>query len=237
MSEPTYTDMLAHLGISSAHPGGIELTNIILQQVNLKEKMKILDVGCGTGKTASILAREYKCNVTAIDNHDTMVKKARKRFNKENLEIRLIKANCENLPFEGEQFDFIIAESVLAFTEAKLSLPALYKVLNCSGKLIAIEMTAESEITKEEKKEINTVYGIKNVLSEDEWKKLFIEIGFTSVTIFNNYDPSIAVQFIENEDDPSPFINPQLFRILEAHSELMQKYQKKLNFRVFHCQK
>jgi predicted TPR repeat methyltransferase len=48
----TYLDMLAKIGIDSAHPGGFKLTKNILRKLKIDHYTHFLDVGCGTCQTA-----------------------------------------------------------------------------------------------------------------------------------------------------------------------------------------
>ncbi|MCT8138775.1 class I SAM-dependent methyltransferase [Anaerobacillus sp. CMMVII] len=233
MRKFTYTDMIAHLGISSAHPGGSMLTRKIFASENIMPDMKLLDIGCGTGETATFLAKEYNCEIIAIDTHSTMINKAKKRFDNAGLAIKLIKANAEKLPFSDGIFDYIIAESVITFTHSNLSLPEFARVLKKSGKLLAIEMTAEEKLSATEKKEISQVYGVKQVLLETEWKEKFANAGFSEVII--EQDNERSNQIVSDNNDPSDFIDPKLFGILQSHTELLQKYSGRLGYRVFRC--
>ncbi|RXJ03813.1 class I SAM-dependent methyltransferase [Anaerobacillus alkaliphilus] len=235
MKKLTYTDMLADLGITSAHPGGSFLTKKILTKESITPDKKILDVGCGTGQTAVFLAKTYKCDVIAIDAHTTMIRKAKKRFEKNELPIKLIKANAEKLPFSDEIFDFITAESVIAFTQTSQSLPEMVRVLKKAGRLISIEMTAENNLSEDEKKEITEVYGIERVFTEEEWKEEFLRAGFTEVMIEEDHDR--PKEFIGEKNDPSNYIDPNVFEILQTHSSLLEKLNGRLGYRIFRCLK
>ncbi len=76
------------------------------QEFNFKKSLKILDVGCGTGRHAIELTRRgYQ--VTGIDLSESMLQKAREKAKKENLQIDFIKRDARDLPFQGE-FDVAI---------------------------------------------------------------------------------------------------------------------------------
>ena len=234
MKKFTYTDMIAHLGVSSAHPGGSALTKKTFSSENIMPDMKVLDIGCGTGQTASFLAKKFHCEVIAIDVHDTMLAKAKKRFDKTGLDIKVIKANAEKLPFTDEIFDYIVAESVIVFTNSDLSLGEMYRVLKKSGKLISIEMTAEDKLTNLEKKEISEVYGVKKVLLEEEWKEHYLNAGFSEVIIERDHEANNN-QLAADKNDPSEYIDPKLFEILQAHTEVLQKFAGRLGYRLYRC--
>lgn len=228
--------MLAYLGISSAHPGGLMLSKSILENEKINQKSNILDIGCGTGQTSAYLASKYNCTVTALDCHSTMIKKAKKRFVRENLKVKLINGTAEELPFKEEAFDYIIAESVIAFTDLNLSLPNIFTVLKREGQFISIELVAEDMLKREEKEEIKNLYGLKNILLENEWKKQLTNQRFSTVVIEKDNNQN-GYNIAAEKHDPSDHIYPELFQIFEAHAKLLQKYKGRLGYRIFRCTK
>ncbi len=80
--------------------------DFIEKEIDHNKKIKILDIGCGTGRHAIELAtRSY--SVTGVDLSEAMLKKAREKALNKGLEIDFIKADARNLPFEKE-FDLTI---------------------------------------------------------------------------------------------------------------------------------
>ena len=68
--------------------------------------MKILDVGCGTGRHSIELSkRGYE--VTGIDLSDSLLERARKKAEKSNLKIDFVKQDARNLPYQ-KKFDIVI---------------------------------------------------------------------------------------------------------------------------------
>lgn len=59
MKRNTYIDFLAYYGIGSAHPGGFTLTKQLLAQLPFRHGANVLEIGCGTGKTAKIYGEEF----------------------------------------------------------------------------------------------------------------------------------------------------------------------------------
>ncbi|GAE08518.1 ubiquinone/menaquinone biosynthesis methyltransferase UbiE [Paenibacillus sp. JCM 10914] len=74
-----YINMLSKLGMGSAHPGGFEATLRMLKNYPIQSNSRILEVGCGTGRTSCHLAG-LGYEVTAVDLNENMIKKARKRL-------------------------------------------------------------------------------------------------------------------------------------------------------------
>lgn len=237
----TYQDALASYGIGGAHPGGLHLTKQILHNEKILSSTTVLDAGCGTGQTSAYLAKEFKCQVTAIDHHPIMVEKAKQRFTRENLSIPVFQGSIEKLPFLDQSFDIIIAESVTAFTDIDKTLNEYYRVLKPNGILIDIDMTAEGPLSNEEKNQICTVYGMHNVLTENEWLQQMTTSGFFPIKILSGTSILNHLQQPQPLHDPefemSPNVTPDLVAILIAHNELTNVYGHLIGFRVFRAQK
>ena len=72
-------DMLAKLGVGNAHPGGFGETIEQLKNYPIEKGKRVLEVGCGTGRTACFLA-EQGCEVTAVDIRPEIIAKAIKEL-------------------------------------------------------------------------------------------------------------------------------------------------------------
>lgn len=232
----TYLDCLAQLGVGGAHPGGLQLTKEVLTKERLGEATTVLDVGCGTGQTSAYLADKYQCKVTALDNNPTMLDKARQRFKSLNLPITVEQGSAEALPFAGGSYDVILSESVLAFTDAPISISEFKRVLAPNGVLLATEMVLEKPVSKQELAPILDFYGISKLRLENEWKELFLKQGFKQISVeqyqleLNDQDLQNAVEFVLSED-----INSKFFDILDRHEQYANVYKDLLGYRVFRC--
>ncbi|WP_102349763.1 class I SAM-dependent methyltransferase [Bacillus sp. Marseille-P3661] len=236
----TYLDFLAYMGVGNAHPGGLELTKKIVKASRLRKDDHILDVGCGTGLTAAYLVSEYGCQVTAIDIHPEMVKKAQRRFKEANLPIILKRANAENLPFPDQTFDVVITESVTAFTDIYRSLKEYQRVLKDGGTLLALEMTAEDVLNNEDKQSIQNLYGMNQILTEQQWMVAIEQAGFNPIEILFSGKASEHLVY-QNElletsmpiFEPSEQVDTDIYNIWADHELLILKYQSVLGHRVF----
>jgi SAM-dependent methyltransferase len=232
-----YLDFLALFGVGGAHPGGLNLTKKILQKEGLTANTKILDIGCGTGQTAAHLLSKYQCEVTAIDKHPMMIEKAKNRLSALGYKLNLSQENAENLPYKNHQFDYVLSESVLSFTDCQNALKEMKRVLKKDGVLIAIEMTNEGNLTSVELDEIENFYGVQKILREEEWQKLMRKAGFSKVHI--QKDDSILTgneeDFYSTEFQLSHGISQQYVSIFDQHEYLTQKYKNKLGFRIYRC--
>ena len=86
--------------------GTIGECDFIESELNYERTLKILDIGCGTGRhSIELTKRGY--NVTGIDLSDSMLEKAREKAKKQNLKIDFEKHDARDLPFKNE-FDVAI---------------------------------------------------------------------------------------------------------------------------------
>ena len=86
--------------------GTIGECNFIEKELDYNKNLKILDVGCGTGRhSIELTKRDY--SVTGIDLSDSQLALAREKAKNENLIIDFQKYDARNLPFSNE-FDVAI---------------------------------------------------------------------------------------------------------------------------------
>lgn len=84
----------------------------IVEQLELKNGDKILDLGCGDGYYSYLLSRfSLKIKVTGIDNHVAAIESAKRQVRKKN--VQFIIGNAEKLPFPKNSFDKIIMSEVI----------------------------------------------------------------------------------------------------------------------------
>lgn len=80
---------------------------------HLKSGNKILEVGCGEG-ILSVLAVQKELDVTASDISKLNIEEARKLAQRQGVgDIEFLEADAENLPFDDNSFDVVIADNVL----------------------------------------------------------------------------------------------------------------------------
>ena len=95
-----------------------------------------LEIGCGEGFGAAILANKTK-NILGIDIDQTVIKHAKKRYNKSNLQFMAIKA--QKIPFRDEKFDNIVASHVIEhIKEVDAFLDEAKRLLKPNGKFFVV---------------------------------------------------------------------------------------------------
>jgi 2-polyprenyl-3-methyl-5-hydroxy-6-metoxy-1,4-benzoquinol methylase len=86
--------------------GTLQEAEFIENEINHNHNVKILDIGCGTGRHAiELVKRGY--SVTGVDLSENMLGKAQEKAKKVGVEVNFKRADARNLPFE-EEFGLVI---------------------------------------------------------------------------------------------------------------------------------
>ncbi|MEW9110426.1 MAG: methyltransferase domain-containing protein [Cytobacillus gottheilii] len=237
----TYHDMLAAYEIGNAHPGGRRLTQELIKSLPITSTSSVLDPGCGRGETSIYLAENFHCHVSAIEQNKQMADLARKNFQENSVSIDLHIGNVESMPFKDKSFHYILAESITAFTNVKKTLLEYERVLKPTGILLMNEMTIEEELLDIEKDELTQFYGMKNLYTENDWKKKLAGAGFNTVEIIEGKTILQELEeYIPGEEDSSPpriHLNKELEEMMAVHQELTLHFAEVLGYRVFRVTK
>ena len=100
----------------------------------LKNK-KVLEIGCGLGSHTQVLAEKGSI-LTSIDLAEKSVRTTQKRLKIKGLKANVIQADCENLPFKDNSFDYIWSWGVIHHTpNTQKAAEEIIRVLKPNGKL------------------------------------------------------------------------------------------------------
>ena len=112
----------------------------VLPKMGSLEGKKILELGTGTGGTATLLAKRG-ASVIGIDILPFRLAEARERAAEHNVGevVDFALMDAGHLAFPDNTFDLIISKSVLVFTDHTQIAKACYRVLKPGGKAIFME--------------------------------------------------------------------------------------------------
>ncbi|MEU6982307.1 bifunctional class I SAM-dependent methyltransferase/N-acetyltransferase [Streptomyces sp. NPDC046324] len=128
-----------HHGLPRQGPGSDATTRRLLALAGpLPERPRVLDLGCGPGRSALLLAAEAGAEVTAVDLHEPFLEELRQAAEARGLgdRVRTLDADMGELPFSDGSFDLVWAESsayVLGFDTA---LRSWRRLLSPGGTLV-----------------------------------------------------------------------------------------------------
>ena len=118
----TVRDEWEKFGLAN-HMGGIKTTRQLIEWCGIAPGQYVLDVGCGTGYAAYLLAKEYQVDVAAVDITPAVLEEAKKRVAREKVsdKVKVIEGDAHAIPFPSDTFDAVLAESVLIFCEIDMA--------------------------------------------------------------------------------------------------------------------
>lgn len=108
-----------------------ESIELLVQLGDLRGR-RVLDVGCGTGRLAALLAERHLCRVWGIDVSPEMVAVARERVPRG---VGLKVAAAEDLPFRDNTFERAVMTLVVHHLDRPRAFAELMRVLAPDGRL------------------------------------------------------------------------------------------------------
>ena len=131
---------------------------------------KVLDLGCGKGRHALLFSREG-FEVTALDISEDIVKTLKEKNDEEKLNIKTVRGDMVDLPFEDNSFDALIAYNVISHTDSvgiQKIIRELKRVVHPGGEMFLTFCSKESEHFKNPLFRIDENTIIKNVQGPEE---------------------------------------------------------------------
>lgn len=149
---------------------------------------RVLELGCGNGKTISAIVRQKPSSLTAVDFSGKAIALSKERFKDES--ISFFNADVTELPFKDEEFDVVVCYyllNALLEKDRKLAVSEIARVLNKKG-LVLLEDFSVGDFRQEkadlrpEKNTIQKNSGITcHFFAVEELKILFNQ--FSSIKI------------------------------------------------------
>jgi ubiquinone/menaquinone biosynthesis C-methylase UbiE len=238
-----YIDMISKLGIGNAHPGGFAATLAQLERYPLRSGDHVLEVGCGTGRTACHLALNG-CNVTAVDFHADMLEKARRRAMEMQVDVTWVQADACRMPFPNDSFDVIWVESVTNFTEIDAAVMEYFRILKPEGILYDRELTIQPTMALEQTARLVQYFGMRQLLRAEQWIDRLAACGFRQIER-SEEAPFIdrSVEERNQHADPYEYIdeglfhNEQVWKVAAGYFELMEDLHQELTYVLLRAMK
>ncbi|CAJ37564.1 class I SAM-dependent methyltransferase [Methanocella arvoryzae] len=163
------------------HPGGGKATERLQKMAGVAPGQRVLDMGCGAGRTADMLAKSGVSPIV-VDLDAGVLIKARALATRSGTSEKLsfIQADLHHLPFKEGTFDAALAESVLAYCDAAHVVRESYRVLKPGGAFGFNELTYLHAPDPALKAVLRHTLKASPHL-EREWKLIFRSAGFAEV--------------------------------------------------------
>ncbi len=125
----------------------IDFDKWCFNQINFSRDANVLELGCGTGKLW-FKNKDYiesTLNITLSDFSKSMIKIAKNRLKDVNHEFGYKEINAENIPYNDETFDIIIAQHMIYFIpDIEKALVEIQRVLKPNGVFYVTANSCES---------------------------------------------------------------------------------------------
>jgi len=125
-------------GVDELHVRGAEVSNELVNEIFLNDA-KVLDVGCGLGGPARMLADRFNCHVTGIDLCKEYISTAQQLSELTGLakQTKFVYGDAMNLPFSNGSFDIVWTQHVQMNIEDKTRFYSeIKRVLTEEGALV-----------------------------------------------------------------------------------------------------
>jgi cyclopropane fatty-acyl-phospholipid synthase-like methyltransferase len=239
-----------HLAGQRQGPGGDAETKLAVELTGLKNRkgLHIADIGCGTGASTLVLARELDAKITAIDLFPDFLNVLDQSISKLSIgsHIQAKVASMEELPFAKESLDLIWSEGAIYNMGFKKGIQEWRQFLKLRGVLAVSEITW---LTTSRPNEINDHWSKEypEIATASEKIKLLEEAGYKLMGYFplpsscwleNYYKPMEARfdDFIQRHPDSKL----EAIRIVENEKreiELYEKYQAYFSYGFYIAEK
>ena len=152
----------------------------IVNEIEVRENLRILDVGFGNGYLEKLIMKKGKCFIDGIDISEDMVNKAISN------NAEYVKAgnmvfkcgDCCSMDYEDEAFDIVATMNTIYFWEStEKGMSEIYRVLKPGGVFYNAVIT---------KKDLDKVFYTKSgfkKFEDEDYEELGKKVGFSSVEI------------------------------------------------------
>ncbi|MBO0511525.1 class I SAM-dependent methyltransferase [Streptomyces beijiangensis] len=142
MTDVTDAFFSLHHGLPRQGPGSDGTTRALLALTGrLPKRPRVLDLGCGPGRSALLLAAETGAEVTAVDTHQPFLDELRQSAAARGLggSVRTVNGSMSELPYADGSFDLVWAESSAYIIGFDTALSSWKRLLAPGGALVLTE--------------------------------------------------------------------------------------------------
>lgn len=179
-----------------------------------KEKLSVLDVGCGAGFFEMVLA-DFACDVTGIDLTPEMIEKGTDLIKRHGSKARLMVMDAEHPDFPDESFDVVLSRNLVwTLPHPVKAYQEWQRVLKPGGILLVYdaeyakgfhtydqnENLAHKGVTDEMTKECHDIYHMLSISAMDrpQWDAgVLAKMGFEEIMT----DPDAGDRLYAEKDD------------------------------------
>lgn len=170
----------------SFHPGGAKLTRQLAGATLISPNSQVLDVACGNGNSARVIAAYFGATVTGCDYSAINLKRAATASRTARLEpkTRFVRSSAEQLPFAPESFDASLCEcSLCLFKDMDIALEQHRRVLRPGGRIGISDFFIDAPVPGSLDNLLGRVICVAGASSVDGYRDALTQAGFGNVRI------------------------------------------------------
>ncbi len=166
------------------HPGGAALTRKLAEAALVGREAEVLDVACGRGESARLLASHRGCRVVGIDYSRDNIARANLLTRRAALseKVSFVNSDAERLPFRDVSFDVVICEcSLCVFPYFEAALAEIKRVLRPGGRVAISDVVLNEPVPESLQDLVGHVLCIASARSVDGYREALRVAGFRAV--------------------------------------------------------
>ncbi len=136
----------------SLEPRGTEWLFELFAALEPRAGESVLDIGCRDSEHTIRLVREHGLRGYAIDPVPLHIEKSRAAVDAAGLDVTVLEAGIEALPFDDQSIDWIWCRDVLVHTDVRRGLAECARVLRPQGRMVAYVTLATERLEPLERK-------------------------------------------------------------------------------------
>ena len=180
--------------VDEFHIRGAEATHELITESGINKDSKILDVGCGIGGPARMIAFETGCKVTGIDLTVDFIRTAKLLSELVGMDdlTEFICADATKLPFNDESFDIVWTQHAQMNIKEKDKLYSeIFRVLKKGGKFIYYDIFSAGNEPLYYPLPWAEESTISHLIEVQEYADLLKETGFKEIKTTDKTERSI----------------------------------------------
>lgn len=176
-------DWVATLLADSFHPGGVGMSERLLDGLHLSPGCTVVDIACGTGTTALSLA-ERGHSVVAVDFSKKNLARLTERAAAAGLSdrIRTVQADATTLPLPDNSAAAVLAECALStFVDKPRAVAEMARVLQPGGQVGITDMVLNAPLPSTLAQVIGPWACLQDAMTVTGYQRLFLDAGLRAV--------------------------------------------------------
>ncbi len=157
---PFFDMLLAVVGLGDA------FKERVLEKARIQPDERLLDVGCGTATLLLAAKSRYPTlSAIGIDSDERVLALARKKIQRKGLEVEVMQARAEALPFDSSSFDVVVSTLIFHHLPTEIKKQAMreiHRVLRSGGRFLLADFAKPQGLV------LTVVFAFATLMGSDE---------------------------------------------------------------------